>query len=150
MRLQICFHSERFSGTIKYQDLFKNSSDSDVTAIEKLQSTIAPDSGLCLGFTSGTTGQPKAAINSHLAIINSGNGFAVRLELNKQPTAACSMFPFFHVAGTVTIPNTMLYGSTLVLPAPHFNAELTLKTLAKLKCQRIYAAPSSEKSFPKI
>lgn len=47
-----------------------SSSESDVREIAKLQATISPDSGCNIQFSSGTTGQPKAAILSHFNMIN--------------------------------------------------------------------------------
>lgn len=60
-----------FSGTIAYGDLF-SSPESDVASIESLQSSISPDSGFNIQFTSGTTGKPKAALLSHFSLVNNG------------------------------------------------------------------------------
>lgn len=136
-----------FSGTIKFEDLLNSSPESDVAEIEKMQSTIQPDAGCNLQFTSGTTGQPKAALNSHFSIVNSAHGIALRKEQHRQHRHLCSMFPFFHTAGVLTIVNTMFNGWTIVLPSPHFSAELSLKTLSKLRCQCLYGTPSSEFSI---
>lgn len=136
----IRFH---FSGTIQYNDLLGYSSESDIAEIEKIQNSIAPDSGCNLQFTSGTTGHPKAALISHFSIVNNGHDTAIRIGLHKQPYTVCSMMPFFHVAGILSITNTMVYGTTLVLPSPHFHAESSLKTIVKYKCEGVYATPNS-------
>jgi medium-chain acyl-CoA ligase, mitochondrial len=59
-----------FSGVIQYDELLGASSESDVTEIEKLQVRISPDSACNIQFSSGTTGQPKAAVLSHFNIVN--------------------------------------------------------------------------------
>lgn len=51
----------------------KSSPESDVATIEQLQSTISPDSGCNIQFTSGTTGKPKAALVSHFSLVNNGH-----------------------------------------------------------------------------
>jgi medium-chain acyl-CoA ligase, mitochondrial len=52
--------------------LEKSASESDAAEIEKLQKGINPDSGCNIQFTSGTTGQPKAALVSHFSLVNAG------------------------------------------------------------------------------
>jgi medium-chain acyl-CoA ligase, mitochondrial len=60
------------SGAIQYNELLKSPSESEIAEIEKLQSSIPPDSGCNIQFSSGTTGQPKAALLSHFNIVNNG------------------------------------------------------------------------------
>jgi acyl-CoA synthetase (AMP-forming)/AMP-acid ligase II len=54
--------------------------------------------------------------------------------------------PFFHVAGVVSIIQSLAHASTLVLPAPHFSGEYALQTIVKEKCDVIYGTPSSKKA----
>jgi medium-chain acyl-CoA ligase, mitochondrial len=141
----------------------KSSSESDIKEIEKLQSLISPDSGCNIQFSSGTTGQPKAAILSHFNLVNNSYDIGetsnatslltnsnvsilgVRQELNKNTGRICVNNPFFHVYGVViSIMNALHHGSTLILPAPHFNPEQSLKAIAKEKCNVIYGTPTSK------
>lgn len=48
------------------------SSESDLVQIDKLQSTISPESCFNIQFTSGTTGRSKAARVSHFSLVNCG------------------------------------------------------------------------------
>lgn len=149
------------SGTISYNDLLK-SSESDVTEIEKLQPTISPDSGANIQFTSGTTGHPKAAMVSHFSIVNnaydSGKAnlfFLIQMSLTQKFILGVAVgldkafrrialnLPFFHVAGIISIMNTVIYGSTLVVPSPHFHGEYSLRAIVGEKCDGIYSTPSS-------
>lgn len=128
----------------------ESSSESDVAEIEKLQITISPDSGCNIQFSSGTTGQPKAALLSHFNKINNAFHVGVRQELNKNYRRICLNNPFFHVYGTIIgILNALNHGSTLILPAPHFSPEDSLRTIAKEKCDVIYGTPTSE-NYTKI
>jgi medium-chain acyl-CoA ligase, mitochondrial len=61
-----------FSGVIQFNDLLRSSSESEIAEIEKLQPLISPDSACNIQFSSGTTGQPKAAMLSHFNIVNNG------------------------------------------------------------------------------
>lgn len=151
-----------FSGTIRFDDLMKSSSESDVAAIAKRQSKISPDLGCNIQFSSGTTGQSKAALISHFSLVNNahdigearlmqdGSGIiltlfaGVRQDLHKNYRKICLNNPFFHAYGIViAMLNAMAHGSTLVLPAPHFSPEDALKTIVKEKCDVIYGTPTS-------
>lgn len=46
------------------------------------QQYIQPDSGCNIQFTSGTTGQPKAALASHYNYVNNGYYIGLRNELS--------------------------------------------------------------------
>lgn len=135
-----------FSGTIQYSELMKLSSESEVAEIEKLQSSIAPDEGCNIQFTSGTTGQPKAALISHFSLVNSGNDTGVRIELDKYYRKICCNMPFFHVAGVISMMSSIGHASTLFIPAPHFNAEASLRTIATERCDAVYGTPNSNQN----
>lgn len=60
------------SDALRYDDLLNYSSESDLSAIDKLQSTISPESCFNIQFTSGTTGRSKAARVSHFSLVNCG------------------------------------------------------------------------------
>lgn len=60
------------SGAIQYDDLIGLASEADLKSVEDIQSTISPDSGCNVQFSSGTTGKPKAALLSHFSMINNG------------------------------------------------------------------------------
>ena len=122
----------------------KISSENEVARIENLQPLISPDSPCSIQFSSGTTGQPKAAVLSHFSFINNANSVGILQELDKNYRRICLNNPFFHAYGTVVgIVNSIVHGSTLVLPAPHFNPEESLKTIVKEKCDVIYGTPTS-------
>lgn len=123
----------------------ESSSESDIAEIEKLQAKISPDSGCNIQFSSGTTGQPKATLLSHFNKINNGFHVGVRQEFDKYYRRICLNNPFFHVYGTVIgILNALCHGSTIVLPAPHFSTEDSLKTITKENCNVIYGTPTSK------
>src|SRR5690349_3399375 len=88
----------------------------------------------------------EAALITHIGLVNNGIDSGARNELNKWQHTICQNFPFFHVAGTLSMMSGMYYGGTLVMPALHFNPEESLKAIVEHKCDTIYATPSS-KSF---
>lgn len=134
-----------FSGAINYQELLNSASESDISKINQLQSLISADDPFNIQFSSGTTGKPKAAVLSHFNMVNNGYDQGIRQELNKNYRRICLNNPFFHVYGQVIgIMNATIHGSTVVLPAPHFSPEDSLKAISKEKCDVIYGTPTSE------
>jgi acyl-CoA synthetase (AMP-forming)/AMP-acid ligase II len=75
------------------------------------------------------------------------NFTGIRQEMDKNHRKICVQNPFFHAYGVViAISNALNHGSTIVLPAPHFSPEASLKAISKEKCDVIYGTPTSKKS----
>ncbi|XP_067623666.1 medium-chain acyl-CoA ligase ACSF2, mitochondrial-like [Eurosta solidaginis] len=101
-----------------------------------------PDNGCNVQFTSGTTGQPKAAVLTHYNIINNGIHIGNRNQLD-QKSRICVQVPLFHVYGVViTAMAAMTHGSTLVLPAPGFSPADSLRAIVDEKCTVIHGTPT--------
>jgi long-subunit acyl-CoA synthetase (AMP-forming) len=60
------------SNAKRFEDVLSLSSETEISEIEKLQPSIAPDACYNIQFTSGTTGKPKAARLSHFSLVNCG------------------------------------------------------------------------------
>ncbi|XP_058818356.1 medium-chain acyl-CoA ligase ACSF2, mitochondrial isoform X1 [Topomyia yanbarensis] len=130
-------------GTISFEDLFKLSSDRDTSQIESLQAKISPDSGVNLQFTSGTTGQPKAALMSHYGFVNNGIHIARRNEFNQKPHRICLQVPLFHAyAMVIGVVAAMTYGTTLVVGGAGYKPQESLEAIKKEKCTTIYGTPT--------
>ncbi|MCP4035447.1 MAG: long-chain-acyl-CoA synthetase [bacterium] len=70
---------------------------------------------LCLVFTSGTTGLPKAAKITHMRWLGLGQGWANVLELSSDEVFLC-VLPLFHVAaGGSLLSSVFATGGTLAL-----------------------------------
>ncbi len=75
---------------------------------------VAADT-LYLIFTSGTTGLPKAAKNSHLRFLNSGEMMGGLMGFDKDSVFYC-VLPLYHGAGGMVIPSTALaFGVPILL-----------------------------------
>jgi acyl-CoA synthetase (AMP-forming)/AMP-acid ligase II len=86
----------------------------------------AEESIYCLLYTSGTTGQPKGAMLSHLGVIHSVMHYEHGFQLSGEDIGLLAV-PGSHVTGLVAILLTMVRaaGTTVIMPA--FKAKLFLQ-----------------------
>lgn len=120
----------RKSGALKFEDLLQLPSDAELAQIDADQNLVQPDTACNIQFTSGTTGQPKAAVISHMSFVNNGIHIANRTELNQKEHRICVQVPLFHVYGVVIgVMAAMAHGTTLVLPAAGYNPVASLEAI---------------------
>uniref|UniRef100_A0A182QK02 Medium-chain acyl-CoA ligase ACSF2, mitochondrial n=1 Tax=Anopheles farauti TaxID=69004 RepID=A0A182QK02_9DIPT len=130
-------------GAIKFSELYELPSEREISKIEFLQPKISPDTGVNLQFTSGTTGQPKAALMSHFGFVNNGLHIGNRNELDQKTHRMCVQVPLFHAFGMViAIMAGLSYGSTLVLPAAGFKAADSLAAIVRERCSVVLGTPT--------
>ena len=93
-------------------------------------------------YTSGTTGRPKGATLSHRNILN--NGYITTELINFGPDdRLCIPVPFYHCFGMVMANlGCTSHGATMVIPAPGFDPELTLRAIAEERCTAVYGVPT--------
>jgi fatty-acyl-CoA synthase len=105
-------------------------------------SSLSFDEPINIQYTSGTTGFPKGAALSHHNILN--NAFFVGDLLGySQADRVCLPVPFYHCFGMVmgNLGSTT-HGSTIVIPAPLFDPEATLRAVEQERCTSLYGVPT--------
>ena len=122
-----------------------NVHDPGVTLAEVLDYSLAdlsPDDPINIQYTSGTTGYPKGATLSHRNILN--NGYLTTELINfTHEDRLCIPVPFYHCFGMVMGNlGCASHGATMVIPAPGFDPELTLRAIAAEKCTGVYGVPT--------
>jgi fatty-acyl-CoA synthase len=103
---------------------------------------LSPDDAINIQYTSGTTGFPKGATLSHHNILN--NGFFIGEGCGYSGIdRVCIPVPFYHCFGMV-LGNlaATTHGACIVIPAPGFDAALTLKAVVEEKCTSLYGVPT--------
>jgi fatty-acyl-CoA synthase len=111
-------------------------------ALTDRSTRLSPDDAINIQYTSGTTGFPKGATLSHHNILNNGYfigegcGYS---ELDR----VCIPVPFYHCFGMV-LGNLAVttHGACIVIPAPGFDAALTLKAVVDERCTSLYGVPT--------
>ena len=101
-----------------------------------------PDDPINIQYTSGTTGYPKGATLSHRNILN--NGFFTTELINfTAEDRLCIPVPFYHCFGMVMGNlGCTTHGATMVIPAPGFDPETTLRAVEEERCTGLYGVPT--------
>ncbi len=85
-----------------------------------------------LGYTSGTTGQPKGAMSSHSNIAYNANFYRVWLQMTDRDSVL-GVAPLFHITGMVAHVAVAAVARCPVVLGYRFDAEVTLDLIAKWK-----------------
>ena len=110
--------------------------------LEHRESSLSSHDAINIQYTSGTTGFPKGATLSHRSILNNARfvGDACAYDENDR---ICIPVPFYHCFGMV-MGNLAcsVFGSTMVIPGPTFDAGQVLRTLDEERCTSLYGVPT--------
>ncbi|CAL9573917.1 AMP-binding protein [Streptomyces sp. enrichment culture] len=106
------------------------------------EALLSCDDPVNIQYTSGTTGFPKGATLSHHNILN--NGFFVgEMIAYTEQDRICLPVPFYHCFGMVmgNLAATS-HGACVVIPAPSFDPEATLRAVQQERCTSLYGVPT--------
>ena len=114
---------------------------SDADLVER-GAGLGPDDPINIQYTSGTTGFPKGATLSHHNILNNGYFVGELLRYTEQDRI-CIPVPFYHCFGMVmgNLAATS-HGACMVIPAPSFEPEATLRAVVEERCTSLYGVPT--------
>ena len=104
--------------------------------------SLTPDDPINIQYTSGTTGFPKGATLSHHNILNNGY-FVGEMIRYTEADRICIPVPFYHCFGMVmgNLAATS-HGACMVIPAPSFDPEATLRAVVQEGCTSLYGVPT--------
>jgi amino acid adenylation domain-containing protein len=105
-----------------------------VTSLDPAASTLpAPEDPALLMYTSGSTGQPKAAVHSHRTVLAHGRNSVTSHQLSA-PDRSLLVLPLYHInAECVTLVPTLLSGGSVVVPH-HFSISHFWDWLDEYRC----------------
>ena len=131
-----------YIGTDDWAELVAEGEGLPDDAVAERMATLEPGDPINIQYTSGTTGYPKGATLSHRNILN--NGFFVTETINfTERDRLCIPVPFYHCFGMVMGNlGCTTHGATMVIPAPGFDPETTLRAVAEEKCTALYGVPT--------
>ena len=126
----------------QWDELTADPTDAELAQVADVAATLSPDDAINIQYTSGTTGFPKGATLTHRNIGN--NGYLVGELLNyTDADRICIPVPFYHCFGMVmgNLAATS-HGAAMVIPAPAFDPEATLRAVAEYRCTSLYGVPT--------
>jgi fatty-acyl-CoA synthase len=131
-----------YLGGEDWTDLVREGEGVPVDAVAERLRSLDPRDPINIQYTSGTTGRPKGATLSHRNILN--NGFFTTELINfTEQDRLCIPVPFYHCFGMVMGNlGCTTHGATMVIPAPGFDPEITLRTIAEERCTAVYGVPT--------
>ncbi len=131
-----------FLGTSEWDELLASATTIDESRLHAREAELQFDDPINIQYTSGTTGFPKGATLSHHNILNNGYfiGEGCRYDENDR---VCIPVPFYHCFGMV-LGNLACttHGAAMVIPAPSFDPEATLRTVEAERCTSLYGVPT--------
>jgi long-chain acyl-CoA synthetase len=102
--------------------------------------TVTPDQPSTIGYTSGTTGQPKGAVQSQRAVLMNCE-LTARMHGRTEADTVLTALPAPHVYGNVAINSTFLVGGTVVL-MERFDPRATLELVEKQRATMFEGVPA--------
>lgn len=130
------------NGMFAWDDLLCKGAGVTTDELRARESELGFDDAINIQYTSGTTGFPKGAMLSHHNIVNNGMLIASALRFTHEDRL-CIPVPFYHCFGMV-LGNMacVVTGATMVVPAPHFDAESTLRAVQEERCTALHGVPT--------
>ncbi len=151
MLKELGFRRTLYIGGKKWDRVMALGGEADRAVLSEIAATLSFDDPINIQYTSGTTGFPKGATLSHHNILN--NGFFVGEGVHYSPEdRVCVPVPLYHCFGMVMgVLGAHTHAACVVLPAPTFEPESTLRAVAEERCTSLYGVPTmfiAELSLP--
>ena len=129
----IVFGDQSVAGAVSFNELVAKRQSFEPVAVR-------PEAPSTIGYTSGTTGHPKGAMQSHRAVILNA-AMTAQLHLKTPLDTVVTAVPCPHVYGNVIFNAAMMYGTKLVLH-PRFDAGEVLASIAAHKATMFEGVPT--------
>ena len=129
----VVFGSEAINGTTAFDELVAEPREFELIKVNPLATST-------IGYTSGTTGHPKGAMQSHRAVMTNV-AMTAQMHLKTNRDVIVTALPCPHVYGNVVFQGALLCGSKLVLH-PRFDAAEMLTSLEEHKATMFEGVPT--------
>ena len=130
----ICFGADTPDGMLSF-DALVQASAAGSDAVQ-----ARPDDTSTICYTSGTTGHPKGAMQSHRSVLMNAELTAL-MHGRQASDIVVTALPLTHVYGTVVMNSTLLNGGTLVLHSK-FDERAVLESIANHRATLFEGVPT--------
>jgi fatty-acyl-CoA synthase len=128
-------------GFLRFDELAGLGGEAERARLDELAEQIQFDDPVNIQFTSGTTGQPKAATLTHHGVVNNLRFTAERCGVVRGERYALPV-PMFHIAGMGTVLVSVLTGGAVVMPSETFDPVASMQAVQDERCTYIGAVPT--------
>ncbi|KAI8935545.1 hypothetical protein NX059_008115 [Plenodomus lindquistii] len=143
----VCLIRGHYSDFIKYHEFIKEAESIPGHILDIFDGIISPHDVVNLQFTSGSTGNPKAAMLTHHNLINNSRFIGDRMDLTPSDTLCCPP-PLFHCFGlTLGLLATLTHGGKIVYPAESFDPVATMHAISDERCTALHGVPAMMESI---
>jgi fatty-acyl-CoA synthase len=130
---------------LDFEDLIKEDSTQDsvedALSVYLKTNPVEADDLLEIAYTSGTTGTPKGAVQTHNTRMLHSRGLANRMGITSDDVWLC-MTPLFHTTGNCVVQHTVLLtGGTLVIMG-RYSVSVSLKEIERTKSTVAIGVPT--------
>ena len=111
-------------------------------ALREVQGSLSASDICMLLFTSGSTGNPKAAGLTHNGVVNNARFIGDRMDMTAEDVLTCPP-PLFHCFGLVLgMLAVITHGAKVVYPGELFDPEATLQAIAEEHATALHGVPA--------
>ncbi|KAF2729229.1 acetyl-CoA synthetase-like protein [Polyplosphaeria fusca] len=143
----ICLLRGTFEPFSTYDDFLALGTSIPSQLLDIFDGIISPHDVVNLQFTSGSTGNPKAAMLTHHNLINNARFIGDRMNLTPSDILCCPP-PLFHCFGlTLGLLASLTHGSKIVFPSSAFSAPSTLHAISAEHCTALHGVPAMIESI---
>ncbi|CAI8022184.1 Putative acyl-CoA synthetase YngI [Geodia barretti] len=129
-------------GMWRWDDLLTLAEQTSPDDLRNSQAQCDPDDVVNIQYTSGTTGNPKGAMLTHHNLLSNALHVGDAMEMDEHDRL-CIPVPFYHCFGCVMGSlNCVVHGSTMIIPAEHFDPLQTLHAISAERCTAVHGVPT--------
>ncbi|KAJ5622665.1 hypothetical protein N7528_005897 [Penicillium herquei] len=125
-----------------YADVIARGASQVAHVLQDREAELRPDDVCNLQFTSGSTGNPKAAMLTHHNLVNNSRFIGDRMKLTSFDILCCPP-PLFHCFGLVLgMLAVVTHGSKIVFPSETFDPKAVMHAISDEKCTALHGVPT--------
>ena len=142
LRWLIRLGRESSAGFLNFDDVAERADAEHRRNLDSMSKRLQFDDPINVQFTSGTTGQPKAATLTHHNIVNNAYFVGLRMALTENDRV-CIPVPMYHCFGMVLgTLCCVTHGASMVFASESFEPRSVLEAISTERCTAVHGVPT--------